>query len=863
MPIDPIAAEVAKVDFPQRPPRHVGGQEKVFNAMANNFLVTQLPAGNMFHYDTIRYKSPENLRVRKDKEGTPIAVDPFDVRKSIAHKLIHSLQVDNPTIFKPGSNGAYDGRKNLYLVYQPKMAPSGATFQVSLPPRPGRQPHPLDDFIVTIKYANSVDTKALQRFVKGGAIADGQQRRQAHINAATAVMFVNEMLRTVPIQSDKWINAGRTFLSTERSRQRNLPESGLVLVSGFFMSVRPCLSGIVVNVDSAVGVMYPPIPLMTVIQSITGLRDMRRLRARDFLGSREAMELFRYLKGIRVVVNVGRCPENGRKITGLARGARDYDFKDGNNETITIQEHYHRTYNHRLIHPEVFCVQVSSSKERPIAYPIEICTIVGGQLFKKAIPPEVTRQMLQFGPNNPAQRLKDIKDGFEMLDFNTAVRSNGLRVERDLLNVTGRRIDTPQLWFRQRDGRELALKPPPTSQYTLPGKAFMKPAQVKAWGVLTLFDPRDRDYREVADRFARQLYSVLQGLGMKPEQPQFREASITSDVPAALTGIAGQLPKDPAGRPLIIAILPPVAAEARHAIKWWGDTQTGVPTQCVRIDKIRGVKDDYLHNLALKINTRLGGINHYIDRAAVPWGSRNAMVVGADVSHPPVGDSSQPSVSAMCASVDPPLSKYVATSRVQTRRNESIEDFQEMLMYLLEGFRHARDVPEQERQKVERRDWLTRIWPSIIVIYRDGVGEGQYAAVTDAEVAAAKAAVQAVKERHNEPDAPPCAISYIIVSKKHHQRFFPEARDADKKGNCLPGSVFDDVVAHPTLFDFYLQSQAAIIGTARPAHYILTYDENSFSVDHVASGGPSYSLQDWQQAYTPLHHKHQNVMYFI
>ncbi|EJD35863.1 hypothetical protein AURDEDRAFT_175068 [Auricularia subglabra TFB-10046 SS5] len=50
MPIDPIAAEVAKVDFPQCPGRRAGGQEKVLNAMAN-FPVTQLPAGNMFHYD--------------------------------------------------------------------------------------------------------------------------------------------------------------------------------------------------------------------------------------------------------------------------------------------------------------------------------------------------------------------------------------------------------------------------------------------------------------------------------------------------------------------------------------------------------------------------------------------------------------------------------------------------------------------------------------------------------------------------------------------------------------------------------------------------------------------------------------------
>lgn len=45
------------------------------------------------------------------------------------------------------------------------------------------------------KYANSVNTKVLKQFVEGSAIVDRPQCRNTHIEAAMAVMLLNEMLR--------------------------------------------------------------------------------------------------------------------------------------------------------------------------------------------------------------------------------------------------------------------------------------------------------------------------------------------------------------------------------------------------------------------------------------------------------------------------------------------------------------------------------------------------------------------------------------------------------------------------------------------------------------------------------------------
>ena len=73
-------------------------------------------------------------------------------------------------------------------------------------------------------------------------------------------------------------------------------------------------------------------------------------------------------------------------------------------------------------------------------------------------------------------------------------------------------------------------------------------------------------------------------------------------------------------------------------------------------------------------------------------------------------------------------------------------------------------------------------------------------------------------------------ITLIVVGKRHHVRFFPTAKEnGDRSGNCRAGTVVDRDVTTPVEFDFYLQSHGGLLGTSRPAHYNVLYDENGFS----------------------------------
>jgi eukaryotic translation initiation factor 2C len=51
-------------------------------------------------------------------------------------------------------------------------------------------------------------------------------------------------------------------------------------------------------------------------------------------------------------------------------------------------------------------------------------------------------------------------------------------------------------------------------------------------------------------------------------------------------------------------------------------------------------------------------------------------------------------------------------------------------------------------------------------------------------------------------------LTFIVVKKRHNTRFF--AYDGQQTKNVESGTVVDQQITHPTQFDFYLCSQAAL-----------------------------------------------------
>ena len=127
-----------------------------------------------------------------------------------------------------------------------------------------------------------------------------------------------------------------------------------------------------------------------------------------------------------------------------------------------------------------------------------------------------------------------------------------------------------------------------------------------------------------------------------------------------------------------------------------------------------------------------------------------------------------------------------------------------------------------------------------IIVYRDGVSEGEFDKVAETEVEALRSQLKYIllflqcaytlpfmctdtllriwKEANVDVNKMPLAkISFIIVGKRHHMRFFPDKEaDKDRSGNLKAGFVVDSEITSPyhrTKPDFYLQSHGGLLGS--------------------------------------------------
>jgi len=226
----------------------------------------------------------------------------------------------------------------------------------------------------------------------------------------------------------------------------------------------------------------------------------------------------------------------------------------------------------------------------------------------------------------------------------------------------------------------------------------------------------------------------------------------------------------------------------------------------------------------LKINVKLGGLNSIPGQHhSMGWlrSAPPAIVVGADVAHPGPGVQ-RPSISALVSSVDEHGSQYIASSNIQEPRMEMIKDLKEM-------FKNAMTMFNGYQLGVKKRD----IWPQRVLFFRDGVSEGEYAQVMEQEYTAIQQACEELLKENKSIRQKP-TITFVIVGKRHHTRFFPTAGSRpSKSGNCPPGLVIDTEIISPNMFDFFLQSHAGLLGTSRPSHYVVLKDENKFTPDSL------------------------------
>ena len=448
--------------------------------------------------------------------------------------------------------------------------------------------------------------------------------------------------------------------------------------------------------------------------------------------------------------------------------------------------------------------------DRPVYLPAELCEVLPGQPFKPDLSTGQRQNMIKFSCRRPPQNYASIMtEGLDILGISEGhTKAVGIKPGKEMITVPARILNPPNLLY---GGKKTTN--PRNGSWNLIGTKFSQGANIKKWTCLWLrkrgMKPTDVKLHNPdpeMDAFYRKLRD--HGLSLPAPSKPYLQVMLGSDdaenrdmIRGAFKKIANEL------FPFLVVLLPTTETKIFDYVKYAGDLKTGILTHCMLSNKFAGANEQYLSNNAMKVNLKMGGCNQLLQPANTRFlgAAKNTMVVGLDVTHPSSSDPEVfPSVAAIVASTDYRMGQWPGEVRAQTRRQEHVEFLKEMMLTRLALWQKSNNGN----------------LPQNILVYRDGVSDGQFNMVLTEELPKIQAAAKAVY-RGTLPN-----ITIVVCGKRHNVRFYPtNSRDQDRTSNPLNGCVVDRGVTRPIYWDFYLQAQAPLQGSARPAHYIVIYDE--------------------------------------
>ncbi|TVU22667.1 hypothetical protein EJB05_32382, partial [Eragrostis curvula] len=491
--------------------------------------------------------------------------------------------------------------------------------------------------------------------------------------------------------------------------------------------------------------------------------------------------------------------------------------RNGNGSVeVTVYDYYLKRWDIKLKESANFsCLNVGKPK-RPTYIPIELCHLVSLQRYTKAVTVLQRSSLIQH-PSSPKSILPDLQHS--CYNYDDMLKKCGILIDSKFAQVDARILQTPKL--KARGDRDLIVE---NGRWNFNDNSVIQAIELKKWAVVN-FSAACDDARDLA----RRIIDCGNAKGMQidredaiiEETHERRRESAQTRVDAMFQQISSKFPHQ---WPSFLLCILPEKKNCDIYGPWKRKclAEHGIVTQCLVPPK--NIKDQYLTNVLLKINAKLGGLNSLLQTeitSAIPLVSRVPTIIfGMAVAHGSPG-SNVPSVAAVASSLEwPRVSQYRASVCTQIPEQEIFSSLfksegnadRGIIRELIEDFRsHVKHLPEQ------------------IIIFRVGVNEGQFTQVLNIELAHVIEACKSIKDTWSPK------FTVIVAQKNHHTRLFQPkgSRDDDNVANVPAGTVVDKGICHPGNYDFYMCAHGGITGTRRPTRYHVLHDEIGFTPDDL------------------------------
>lgn len=264
--------------------------------------------------------------------------------------------------------------------------------------------------------------------------------------------------------------------------------------------------------------------------------------------------------------------------------------------------------------------------------------------------------MLNVACKPPKKNAEEIvHHGLDLLGFrdsNPLLESFGFQVGTEMAVVPGRVLDKPGLTYSRNAPATINER----ASWNLREVKFAVGARLNKWAVLVIHDGGQGDFRDAKDPALRNIVSGFRsmcnkcGMQVQPLGEQayvavrlprqgnnrFRDNAI-EEIELALVTLVEQIAPE-----LVLVMLSNDDKAIYNGLKRLCDVKLDIATVCMQSTKVRKEqgRPQYFANVALKVNMKLGGINHTLDANSGAWlKSAPTMIMGMDVTHPATGVS--------------------------------------------------------------------------------------------------------------------------------------------------------------------------------------------------------------------------------
>ncbi|KAF8341583.1 Piwi domain-containing protein [Cantharellus anzutake] len=661
---------------------------------------------------------------------------------------------------------------------------------------------------VTITFVKELDIADMQKYVRGDP-----DMVSYDINPGTAAL--NILLAKFATHNGG-INVGknRYFFPIRTQNEANYLGNSRLLVAyrGFFSSVRPVYNQLAVNLNVATTAFYAPGNLGNALMAFYGARGGNANH---------------FIYGLRVkTIHLG-YKKTVRRVG--SKSATDAVFTHEKWGKISVSTYFKKQYNITLKYPSELPLLDIGTKDKANMVPAELCDILPDQPYRGKLLADQTRDMIDVACRSPAENQRVIlQAGLAKMGFvpspDSSLNAIGILLGQEMAVVPGRVLPPPQIKYLGNHPTQIR-----DSAWNMKDVKFVVAAPLRNCMALSIGVGGRSEFSGKDDpelgRLLNEFTDTCGKCGMNISNVRWTKHHINvppNDPGKKNSKVAIERTLKSGSKPDIVLVILGSDDKALYAaIKYLCDVQLDVLTVCVVASKFRraGGALQYQANVALKLNVKLGGTNHVLSGPGpLSWlNQRPTMLLGCDVTHPSPGSvKGTPSIAAVVGNIDANFVQYPASMRLQETKKEMITKLSEMVIERLIAYR-------QKTNKLPER----------VILFRDGVSEGQFQTVLREELPQIRDAFRRVTPQ-GQVYKPKLTIA--VAGKRHHTRFYPvDEAGTDQRNNSNPkaGTVVDQGVTGVYTFDFFLQSHAGIKGQARPTHYTVLIDECGFKADEL------------------------------